>query len=231
MIKHVGKHNDKKVVILYRKVPDEDWMTLLVYSEHLPQAIHDDVMRVLESPVGQNEESLADALFREIASSGQNLLHTLHHAGHIKKVPTSQVMMMPMPGQKVRLDTLNELLDKLAKGEDAAAELRKIDDSAGMGKGKTSQLTTDIPAVTGVLSDADIANQRRTQATKMEAEAAVLLAEATRLKSEAEALSPTVVPVETVPVTVHTETKPKTTVKKVTRKNVNAQEKSKETPV
>lgn len=227
MIKHVGKHNDKKVVILYRKVPDEDWMTLLVYSEHLLQAIHDDVMRVLESPVGQSEESLADALFREISSNGNNLLHTLHHAGHIKKVPTSQVMMMPMPGQKIRLDTLNELLDKLAKGEDAAEELRKIDDSAGMGKGKTS--ATPVTS-TGVLSDADIANQRREQATKMEADAAVLIAEAARLKAEAESLSPTVAAPQAE---VISETKTKSTVKKVTRKNVNAtaEAKSKETPV
>ncbi len=218
MIKHVGKHNDKKVVILYRKVPDEDWMTLLVYSDSLSNALHDDVMRVLETPGGQNEDTFADALFRDIGSNGQNLLHTLHHGGHIKKVPTSQVMITPMPGQRIRLDQLNELLDKLAKGEDAAKEMLKYDSATA-----DTGIASGTPAL---LSDADLANQRRDQAVKMEREAASLLAEAAKLKAEAEALSPTPVAVELPEANVNTQV-----IKKVTRKNANAKEKSKETPV
>ena len=35
MIKHVGRHNNKRVVIAYRQVPDEDHMCLVIYSETL----------------------------------------------------------------------------------------------------------------------------------------------------------------------------------------------------
>jgi hypothetical protein len=39
MIKHVGKHNQKRVAIVYRTVPDEDHMALVVYSESLPMMV------------------------------------------------------------------------------------------------------------------------------------------------------------------------------------------------
>ena len=42
----------------------------------------------------------------------------------------------------------------------------------------------------GVLTDADLANQRLDQATKMESQAKTLLAEAKRLKEEASSLAP-----------------------------------------
>jgi hypothetical protein len=53
MIKHVGKHNNKRIVLLWRRVPNEDHMALLTYSETLPRMIHDEVMKALESPIGQ----------------------------------------------------------------------------------------------------------------------------------------------------------------------------------
>ena len=56
MYKHVGRHGDKKVVVLFRQVPNEDHMTLLVYSDLLPRIYHDSVMTVLESPEGQQAE-------------------------------------------------------------------------------------------------------------------------------------------------------------------------------
>ena len=58
MIKHVGKHNNKRIVVLWRQVPNEDHMALVAYSDTLPRMIHDELMRVLESPVGQNSKDL-----------------------------------------------------------------------------------------------------------------------------------------------------------------------------
>ena len=52
-MKHVGKHGDRKICILFRQVPGEDHMCLLVYSDLLPRMIHDEIMKVLESAVGQ----------------------------------------------------------------------------------------------------------------------------------------------------------------------------------
>ena len=47
MLKHVGRHGEKKVVIAYNIVPGEDHMALVVYSEKLPPMIHDEVMKVV----------------------------------------------------------------------------------------------------------------------------------------------------------------------------------------
>ena len=73
-IKHVGKHGDRKVAIVYRTVPDEEHMALVIYPETLSRGFHDSVMKVIESEVGQSAEQLAVAkdrikkLFSEAAA-------------------------------------------------------------------------------------------------------------------------------------------------------------------
>ena len=54
-IKHVGKHGDKKVAIVFRKVPGEDHMALVVYMETIPSNFHDAIINAIESPQGQNQ--------------------------------------------------------------------------------------------------------------------------------------------------------------------------------
>ena len=73
MIKHVGKHNQRKVAIVYKTIPDETHMALVVYTDSLPSMIHDEAMKVLESEVGQNAKELADALFRTTTVSYTHL--------------------------------------------------------------------------------------------------------------------------------------------------------------
>ena len=132
MIKHVGKHNNKKIVILWRKVPNEDHMALVLYSETLPRLIHDEVMKALESPIGQNAVAFSDVLFRTVMADGRNALEVLHKEGFIKKVPTSQVLVTPTVKSSVRLDELNNIMDEMEKGEEAIKRLRDIDTQAGM---------------------------------------------------------------------------------------------------
>ena len=47
MIKHIGKHNNRKIVVVFRKVPGEDHLALVVYTDLIPTQIHDDIMKVL----------------------------------------------------------------------------------------------------------------------------------------------------------------------------------------
>lgn len=54
IVKHVGKHNSKKVVILWKEVPGAEDMCLVVYTETLPRDYHDDLMTALESAAGQS---------------------------------------------------------------------------------------------------------------------------------------------------------------------------------
>lgn len=206
MYKHVGKHGDKKVVVLFRQVPNEDHMTLVVYSDLLPRIYHDNVMSVLESPVGQQAENFADALFRTFMSDGINSLEALHNNHLIKKVQTNQVVMTPTPTSSIRLDELNKLLTEMAQGKDAINRMAEIDSNRGMTGKKTraepkelgvSPMSRSQPAVipentSGVLTDADLARSRLQQAETMKANAAQLLAEAERLSKEASDLDPTI---------------------------------------
>ena len=201
MIKHVGKHNQKRVAIVYRKVPGEDHMALVVYPDTLPMMIHDEMMKALESEIGQQAKELADALFRTTMADGENCLGSLHKKGYLKKVPTNQVIVTATAKSSCRLDQLNELIDKIDAGGEAADELANIDKNRGIrganpsvteGRevGQPKSLKTSSADISGdVLSDEALSKQRLDQAIKMESEAKTLLAEAKRLKQEATQLS------------------------------------------
>ena len=93
MIKHVGKHGDRKVAIVFREVPGEDHMCLVIYPELLPVSMHDGIMRVIDSPEGQAAESLGDALFRSLLPDGRPILQTLHSEGMIKAFDQMRLMV------------------------------------------------------------------------------------------------------------------------------------------
>jgi len=198
MLKHVGRHGEKKVVVAYNTVPGEDHMALVIYSDSLPSMLHDEVMKVIESPAGQTAKSLADALFRNIMPDGNNTLGALHKGGFLKKVQTKQVILKPNAKSSVRLDELNEILKKMEGSAEAAKKLADIDAGRGYadpGKNVSRDVGEPVKAeaavnTSGVLTDSDLANQRLDQATKMESQAKTLLAEAKRLKEEASSLAP-----------------------------------------
>ena len=199
MLKHVGRHGEKKVVVAYNTVPGEDHMALVIYSDSLPSMLHDEVMKVIESPAGQTAKSLADALFRNIMPDGNNTLGALHKGGFLKKVQTKQVILKPNAKSSVRLDELNDILKKMEAGQEAVDAMAKIDAGRGyadpsknVGRelGEPKKVAESAVNTSGVLTDADLASQRIDQATKMELQAKTLLAEAKRLKEEASSLAP-----------------------------------------
>ena len=213
MIKHVGKHNNKKIVLLWRQVPNDAHMALVAYSDTLPRMIHDEVMRCLESAVGQNAKDLSDVLFRTVMGDGRNALEVLHREGFIKKVPTSQILITPTAKSSVRLDELNGILDEMEKGEEAVKRMADLDTNAGLQTKKrrkegrevgmppnnssVSRTNIDVDStdsatayLKGTMSDTDLAEQRISQAEKMKAKAEQLMAESKRLMNEAKQLTP-----------------------------------------
>jgi hypothetical protein len=202
MLKHIGKHNDKKIVLAYRQIPGDEHMCLVLYSDMLPSMIHDDVMKVLESAVGQNAKDLADALFRHTMADGRNCLETVHKMGLMKKVPTNQVIITPNAKSNVRLDELNSILNQMDQGEEAIKKMADLDKNAGMTGKREAREVGQNPAsrsnvveptkatLSDVLSDDQLAAQRVAQAAKMKLEAQQMLAEAARLEAEAAELNP-----------------------------------------
>lgn len=203
-LRHVGKHGDRKVAVIFREVPGESHMCLVTYTELLNQNMHDPMMKVIESDIGQSSENLADALNRSFTKDGRHILQVLHQEGLLKKVNTEQVVMTPQPNTKIKLNELNKILDEMKMGEDAVKRLAEMDKSMGLQSpadvARRMRGTPEKVQSTGdILGDNQIANNLRQQAAKMDAEAKGLMAEAQRLLKEAASLDPTPAVVETAP--------------------------------
>jgi len=204
-LRHVGKHGDRKVAVVFREVPGEEHMCLVAYTQLLNQHIHDPMMQCIESDIGQNSENLADALNRTYTKDGKPILNVLHFEGQLKKVNTSQVVMTPAPNQTIRLDELNTILDEMKKGEDAVRKLAEMDKSRGLQdpadvvrRMRGPQNNQPVQSSGDALGDSALANNLRQQAMKMSAEAKGLMAEADRLLKEAASMDPVQAQPETV---------------------------------
>lgn len=191
-LRHVGKHGDRKVAIVFREVPGEPHMCLVVYTELMNQNIHDPLIKCIESDIGQSSEHLADALNRSFTKDGKPILQVLHTEGMLKKVNTELIVMTPAPNTKIKLNELNKLLDEMKAGEDAVKRLAEIDKSSGMQipgdvarRMRGEKVNENVQAAQGALGDNQLANNLRQQASRMEAEAKGLMAESARLMKEA----------------------------------------------
>ena len=200
-LRHVGKHGDRKVAVVFREVPGEPHMALVVYTELLNQNIHDPLVKCIESDIGQNSENLADALNRTYTKDGAIILQKLHAEGMLKKIRTELVVMTPQPGTQIKLDELNKILDEMKQGEEAVRKLADMDASMGLqdpvdvAKRIRGDKTKQPVQPTGdALGDQAIANNLRQQAERMQREAKGLLAEVDRLLKEAATLDPSSAP-------------------------------------
>ena len=207
-MRHVGKHGDRKVAVVFREVPGEPHMALVVYTEILNRSIHDPLIQCIESDIGQNSEDLALALNRSYTTDGQIILQKLHAEGMLKKVQTELIVMTPQPGTQIKLNELNKILDQMKMGEDAVKKLAEMDQQMGMqdpmavarrmrgDKDAYNPETMPNKAPAGLqasgdaLGDTALASNLRQQAERMSAEAKGLLAEADRLLKEAASLDP-----------------------------------------
>ena len=211
-MKHIGRHGDRKVAVLFREVPREDHMCLVIYPDTLPAPWEAAIMKVLESDPGQQAENFADALHRSLLPDGRVILETLHRENMIKKIRTADVTITPRPDSHIRLDELNKMLNEMKQGEEAIKRMAENDAAQGLVdpsvkraaeaafKNRQTQQTQPpmqqpVQANDGALSDRALAQNMLNQAMRMEAEAKGLIAEAARMKKEAERMDPAVVSV------------------------------------
>ena len=206
-LKHVGKHGDRKVAIIFREVPGESHMCLVTYTETLNQHIHDPLIRCIESDIGQHSESLSDALNRTLGLDGKPILQVLHREGLLKKVNTENIVVTPNPQTKIKLNELNKILTEMKQGEDAVKRMADIDQSRGMQtpaevarrqrENKTRDAKVQQPPLVAssndALGDSAIANNLRQQAARMAAEAKGLMAESADLLKQAAEMDPPVI--------------------------------------
>lgn len=201
-MKHIGRHGDRKIAVLFREVPQEDHMCLVIYPDTLPAPWEAAIMKVLEGDVGQQSENFADALHRSLLPDGRVILETLHREKMIKKIRSADVIVTPRPDSSIRLDELNKMLNEMKTGEAAIRKLAQNDAAQGLVDPSVkraaeaafkNQYQTPPQADDGALSDRAIAANMLSQAERMEREAKGLLAEAARMKKDAERMDPGVV--------------------------------------
>ena len=213
-LKHIGKHGERKIAVIFRQIPGDDHMCLVIYPDLLPSHWHDTIMKVLESPVGQTSDELADALNRSLLPDGRTILGALHAERMMKRVNTEQVLMTPTMNSNVKLVELNKILNEMKKGEDAVRKMAEIDGARGLVDPKQkraaeaqyksqqqapkAQSGTAAP-MDGALDDRAIAANMLTQAVRMHNEATGIINEAARMRKEAERLYPGVKMMELPP--------------------------------
>ena len=210
-MKHIGRHGDRKIALLFREVPNEEHMCLVIYPDTLPAPWESAIMKALESDVGQQAEQFADALHRSFLPDGRVILETLHREKMIKKIRTADVLITPRSDSTIRLDELNKMLNEMKQGEAAIKKLAENDAARGMVAPETKRAAeaafknqgNQPPAApatsdTDALSDRAIAANMLAQAQRMEAEGKGLLSEAARMRKDAERMDPAVAPAATV---------------------------------
>ena len=132
MIKHVGKHGDRKVVIVFNEVPNEPHMCIALYPDLLQRHMHDDIMTAIESTEGQAAENLGEALASKYFNDGTVILNRLHSENLLKKIQCEQVILTPTPTSSVHLDEMNKMLNEMKSGQEAVERLAQLDKEAGM---------------------------------------------------------------------------------------------------
>jgi len=208
-IKHIGmiENTGRKCVVVFREIYDErgnptDIHNCLVCeTDSLPDAIHESMMRIVESEPAQRTGDFYEVLTRERFPDGSNALNYLHASGRLRKIPTDQIVMMPVPGQKIPLSQINTIVRMQATGAsqaDIENVLQDDTDSAPRASGVTATadgVATPVPAASveavamneTVLDDATLARQWM-------AESKMLMEQAEDLKTRAIELDASVKP-------------------------------------
>jgi hypothetical protein len=184
-------------------------MCLVIYPETLPTHIHNTIMSILESAPGQQSPNLADVLHRNLLPDGRVILQALHNEGMLKKINTNQVIVTPTANSNVKLDELNKIVREMESGADALKRMQELDASAGIvdpvTKRKAEKAFKEgriadaeamvaplVAPASGALDDKALAANMLAQAKKMEIDAKGLVAEAARMKKEAQKMFPAV---------------------------------------
>jgi len=201
-LKHIGRiqNTGAKVIVVFRTLPGESNMALVLPVAQLPDQYHDSIMTLIETDQAQDAFEFGEIMHIRPFPDGRPMLRAMQADGRLIKVPTDSVMMTPTTNDTVLLVNLNTLIaeqknctvDELCTFVSGAPSAKaEVTDVASVND-ITPAVDSDIPApiraqadTNSALSDKDLAKSYRSQADAMYKEAA-------RLRKEAEELDPTV---------------------------------------
>jgi len=114
LTKHVGriKNTGARIVIVFRQIPEEPNFSLVIETDRLTDMFHDNLIHIVNSNEAQDTVNLYEVLARKSFSNGENCLESVHTRGFLKKVPVSNVEMLPVANMPVPLEEINRQIDE-----------------------------------------------------------------------------------------------------------------------
>jgi hypothetical protein len=184
-LKHIGKmkNTGEKVLVVFRTLPGESNMALVIPTSTLPDMYHDALIQLVESEQAQDANEFGEIMFIRRFPDGRSMLTAMQQDSRLKKVSTDTVIMTPTLSASIPLDQLNVII----------AEQRgmAVGDLASLVNGGTPadrdsakiEATVEEVKTSEVLTDKDLARSYRSQADAMYKEAA-------KLRKQADDLDP-----------------------------------------
>jgi hypothetical protein len=200
-LKHIGKikNTGVKVLVIFRTLPGESNMCLVLPVATLPDQYHDSIMTLVETDQAQETFEFGEIMHVRPFPDGRPMLKAMQQDNRLQKVATDSVIMTPTPNTGVSLSDLNVMIaeQKNCSIDDLytfvkGAPSKKTDQSEKQTTVANSNLqeSTSAPlraqaSENSVLTDKDLAKSYRSQADSLYKEAA-------RLRKEADTLDPIV---------------------------------------
>jgi hypothetical protein len=186
-------YNDKGHVV------DEN-NCLVFETESLPDAEHQDLMRIVESDQAQTTGDLFNVLGRSRLGTGEQALNWLASSNRLRKYPSNNVDLTPDSTTVIGLDTLNKIV-KMQKAGASQADIENVlrDDTDSSPRDATNAVDSmtevsdavEAPSGDVVMDDAALAVSYIDQAKMFEAQAKDLRVQAKALKPAAKKRAPT----------------------------------------
>ena len=201
-LKHIGRiqNTGVKVLVVFRTLPGESNMALVLPVAQLPDQYHDAIMTLVETDQAQDAFEFGEIMHIRPFPDGRPMLRAMQADGRLLKVATDAVMMTPTTNDTILLANLNTLIaeqksctiDELCTFVAGAPAVKPAVKDIATVNDMTPAVDSDIPApiraqanTNTALSDRDLAKSYRSQADAMYKEAA-------RLRKEADTLDPVI---------------------------------------
>lgn len=175
-IKHVGQlvNTQKRVIVVFRELPDDQNHALVVDTDALPDWMHDDMISSVESPSAQASANFYEYAERSVFTDGTNMLQTLHNTGKLIKTPTKNVKMTPNNSVAIALDEINDII----RDEGESAPVVAPDPMQLQPASLQDNASAAKPGTPEPLDDTALAASMVAQAAGFEAEAETLRTQA-----------------------------------------------------
>jgi hypothetical protein len=181
------KNNGARVAVAYRTLPGDSGSALVIGTGNLPESWHDSLMNLIQDASGQAANELADILAVRRFPDGNNMLQSLHQGGHLKKVPTSGVLMTPTGNANVTVP-LSELNQIIAEQKGVTIDQLAVTDGVNPNPKTSKKVDAEINAT--IEEDEFAASTEDMTPAQLRSKADALFKQAQALRKQADTIDP-----------------------------------------